>query len=299
MRIFITGGTGLVGSNLIKTLQSQGHEISVLTRNIPKALKKLGREVNYISSLDALRSLDGYQAVVNLAGEPIIGKRWTKKQKERLCNSRWSLTCRLTELIKLSEVPPSVFVSGSAVGYYGAQGDGVLTETSDPRENFTFELCKKWEALAIAAHSSKTRVCILRTGIVLSNKGGMLSKLLLPFRLGLGSVMGNGNQYLSWIHFNDMIDGIVYLLGNEETNGVFNFAAPNPVTNKRFSNTFSSVLHRPRIFRIPRFALKMAMGESATMVIDGQRVIPSRLIDADYRFSYENIDDALKDLFPE
>lgn len=296
MHIFITGGTGLIGSALIKVLTDKGYTITVLTRNVSKAREKLGDGITYISSLEDLSSLDGYQAVINLAGESIVGKRWTKKRKERLCSSRWDITRRLTELIKLSETPPSIFISGSATGYYGAQGDNMLTENSDPRNGFTFQLCKKWEALAIAAETVKTRVCVLRTGVVLSKEGGMLPILVMPFRLGLGSVFGKGNQYMSWIHIDDMVNGIVYLLETTEAQGCFNLTAPNPVTNKRFANILSATLSRPRIFRIPGFILKNIMGESATMVIDGQRVIPQRLTDLRYRFFFEQIDEALQDL---
>ena len=296
MHIFITGGTGLIGSTLIGTLLHQGHEITVLTRNRIKAEKKLGKAVRYSTSLDSLKSMDEYDAVINLAGEPIAGKRWTRKQKERLCDSRWDITRRLTELIKAGDNPPSVYISGSAVGYYGAQSDNLLTEISDPHDEFTYRLCKKWEGLAVAAESTNTRVCISRTGIVLSRKGGMLAMLSLPFKLGLGCVLGKGLQYISWIHIQDMVNGIIYLLNMPEARGVFNFTAPNPVTNKRFANILSSTLYRPQIFKIPSFLIKMVMGESATMLLDGQRAIPQHLTDLHYRFTFEHLDDALGNL---
>lgn len=296
MHIFITGGTGLIGTALVHTLLSQGHSITVLTRNLSKAQLKLGNKIDYCASLDNLKSLDGFDAVINLAGEPIAGKRWTAKQKERLCNSRWSITRNLTELIKLSTTPPKVYISGSAIGYYGAQGNNLINENTEPHDEFTFQLCKKWEALALAADNRHTRVCTLRTGVVLSNKGGMLSMLTLPFRLGLGSILGSGKQYISWIHINDMVNGIIYLLDTPEARGTFNFTSPNPVTNKRFCNILSTTLYRPRIFHIPAFLVKFIMGEGATLVIDGQRAIPQHLSNIHYRFSFEHIDDALKDL---
>ncbi|MDH6310210.1 uncharacterized protein (TIGR01777 family) [Dysgonomonas sp. PFB1-18] len=296
MRIFITGGTGLIGSALIRTLLQQGHEITVLTRNKIRAMKKLGDKVTLYSTLGALPSLDEYDAVINLAGESMAGKRWTDKQKEKLCNSRWNITRKLTELIQAGDNPPSVFISGSAIGFYGAQDDNVITEAAQPHDEFTFRLCRKWEALAIAADSDHTRVCLLRTGIVLSRKGGMLALLTYPFRLGLGSVLGKGTQYISWIHIQDMIDGIIFLLNTPEARGVFNFTAPNPVTNKRFTNILSSTLYRPQIFRIPAFLVKWFMGESATMLLDGQRAIPQHLTDLHYRFRFEHLDDALSNL---
>ncbi|MDR1715260.1 MAG: TIGR01777 family oxidoreductase [Prevotella sp.] len=296
MHIFITGGTGLIGTALIKTLIRQGHDVMVLSRNPLKAEKKLDKQAKFCTSIQAMKSLDGYDAVINLAGEPIIGKRWTKKQKERLCNSRWSITRRLTELIKASDIPPKVFISGSAIGYYGAQDNSILTEKSGFNDEFTHRLCKKWEELALAAQSNRTRVCISRTGVVLSKEGGMLSILTLPFRLGLGCTLGKGTQYISWIHIQDMVNAIIYLMDMPEARGIFNLTAPNPVTNKRFSNILSATLYRPRIFRMPAFIMKLVMGEAATMVVDGQRAIPQHLTDLHYRFTFEHLDEALSAL---
>jgi len=296
MNIFITGGTGLIGSTLIDTLLRQGHKVTVLTRNVGKAKKKLPAGIDYCTSLEELQSLDGYDAVINFAGAPIMGSRWTKKRKELLCNSRWDITRRLTELIKASEHPPQVFISGSAIGYYGAQDDNVISETAEPHDEFTYQLCKKWEALAIAAESSQTRVCISRTGIVLSGKGGMLPMMALPFKIGLGSVLGKGSQFISWIHIKDMVDGIIYLLNMPEAKGAFNMTAPYPVTNRRFAKILASTLFRPRIFTIPSFLIKIALGEASTMLLDGQRAIPQRLTELHYRFSYEHLDEAIGEI---
>lgn len=296
MRIFITGGTGLIGKALINKLFSNGNKITILTRNITKARSISGDEISYINSLNELSSLDEYDAVINLAGEPIAKKRWTKNQKKKLCNSRWSITERLTELINRSSTPPSVFISGSAIGYYGSQSDNILLENSQPNEDFTSQLCQKWEVLALAAESKSTRVCMIRTGLVLSNIGGMLPILSIPFRLGLGSSVGTGKQYMSWIHIEDMLNGISFLLNTPEARGVFNFSAPNPVTNKRFSNILSATIFRPRIFRIPTFALKLVMGERAALIIDSQRAVPKNLLKLNFIFKYGHIDEALKDL---
>lgn len=296
MHIFITGGTGLIGSALIQKLSAQGHRVTVLTRDIDKAKQKLGDKIGFCSTLEQMKTLDGYDAIINLAGEPIIGKRWTDKQKELLCNSRWDITQRLTELIKNSNRPPKIFISGSAVGYYGAQDENILKEDATAHDDFTHRLCQKWEYLALNAQSEQTRVCILRTGIVLSKKGGMLQAMLLPFRLGLGAAFGKGTQYISWVHIQDMINAITFFLDMPEAMGVFNITAPNPVTNKRFVNVLSTTIYRPRIFRIPSFLLKIIMGEMATMIIDGQRVVPQRLLDFHFRFSFEHIDDALSNI---
>ncbi len=297
MHLFITGGTGLIGSALINMLLKQGHhQITILTRNKAKAEKNWGNRISYCTSLGLIDTLSGYDGVINLAGEPIIGKPWSLDQKERLCNSRWNITKRLTELIKISETPPQVFISGSAVGYYGKQKDNIVDEKSTPHNEFTHQLCKTWEELALEAQSEKTRVCISRTGIVLAKEGGMLSMLTLPFRLGLGCSLSNGSQYISWIHIQDMLNAIMFLLNTPEAQGCFNLTAPNPVTNKRFSKILSATLYRPCLFRMPAFAIKLLLGESSTMVLDGQRVIPKRLLDLHFRFMYEHLDDALNSL---
>lgn len=296
MRIFITGGTGLIGSALIEQLQNQEHQITVFTRNRTKGGQKLGNKVEFCTSLSTLRSLEGYDAVINLAGEQIIGKRWSKQQKERLCSSRWDITDRLTELINKSPNPPQVFISGSAVGYYGVQDENVLTEKSFPHDGFLHQLCKRWEKLALKAQSNRTRVCISRTGIVLSPEGGMLPMMLLPFRLGLGSTFGTGRQYISWIHIQDMVNGLLFLLNNPKAEGVFNLTAPNPTSNQIFSKTLAATLSRPCIFRIPSFLLKMIMGEMSTMVIDGQRVTPKHLEKLSFHFTHEHLDEAFKSL---
>lgn len=298
MRIFITGGTGLIGRKLIPILNQKGYEIAVLTRNVAKAQKKIGNVAKFYTSLDAQSSLDEYDAVINLAGESIAGRRWTKKQKQRLCQSRWSITHKLSELILNGKEPPHVFISGSAVGYYGAQnGDVLLTEDSVPHNEFTYQLCKKWEDLALRAESEKTRVCLLRTGIVLSSKGGMLPKMALPFKVGLGAVLGNGKQYISWIHIQDMVNGIVYLLENQKAHGAFNMASPHNLTNKDFSKLLAQALHRPCLFRIPSFVIKLILGEMATLVVDGQRATPFKLNELGFQFTFPDTKDALDNLF--
>lgn len=297
MHIFITGGTGLIGCALIATLLQQGsHYITILTRNKAKAEQKWGTHVAYCPSLEAIDSLTGYDAVINLAGEPIAGKRWSAAQKEKLCNSRWDITQRLVELIEKSDIPPRVFISGSAVGYYGAQGSQPIDESALAHNEFTHQLCKKWEAIALEAQSAKTRVCISRTGIVMAREGGMLPKLILPFRLGVGASLGKGTQYISWIHIQDMVNALIFLMDTPEANGVFNLTAPHPVTNKRLSQLLSAVLYHPLLFRIPAFVINLALGQSATMLLDGQRVVPQHLLNLHFRFQYEHLDQALNNL---
>lgn len=296
MRIFITGGTGLIGSTLIHNLLDQGHSIAVLSRNIIKAEQKLGSKVDFFSTLESMNTLDDYDAVINLAGEPLIGKRWTERQKEKLCNSRWNITQGLTELIKRSNKPPRVFISGSAVGYYGAQNSKILDENAVPHDEFSYQLCNKWEQLALDAQSEQTRVCILRTGIVLSKSGGMLPLMLLPFRMGLGATLGKGDQYISWIHMQDMVNAINFLLNTSQAQGIFNLSAPNPETNRYFSNTLADTINRPRIFCVPSIILKIVMGEVAVMVTKGQRVMPQHLLALGFRFRFEHLDESLNDI---
>lgn len=295
MHVFITGGTGMIGRALTDRLLLSGYQVTILTRNESKARLLFGDRVKYQISLDNTALLDDYDIVINLAGEPIIGKRWTAKQKARLCDSRWNITRRLTELIKKSKTPPSVFISGSAVGYYGSQNDIILTEESKPHNEFTHYLCREWEYLAQEA-SSVTRVCIVRTGIVLSDRGGMLPKMALPFKLGLGCITGNGSQYVSWIHIEDMVGGIIHLIESPKPEGIFNFTSPNPETNRNFSKLLAQTLHRPCIFHIPSFIIKLAMGEASTMLTKGQRVVPKGLEEAGYDFRFPNLSNAFDNL---
>lgn len=193
MKILLTGGTGLIGRRLIARLQALHHDITVVTRSPEKARQVLGAGIDIWKNLADRQNLDGFDAVINLAGEPIADKRWTEEQKQLLCSSRWNITEKLVELIRNSHTPPSVLISGSAVGYYGDLGEVVVTEEEPPHNEFTHKLCAQWERIACAAQSDNTRVCLLRTGVVLAPKGGILAKMLPPFRLGLGGPIGNGS----------------------------------------------------------------------------------------------------------
>ncbi|MEG3135006.1 TIGR01777 family oxidoreductase [Rouxiella sp. T17] len=296
MKILITGASGLIGRRLTEALLNQAHEITALTRSPDRSTKLLGPKVVIWQSLDDKTSLDGFDAVINLAGEPIADKRWTKDQKQKLCDSRWKLTERLSQLINAGENPPSVFISGSAVGYYGDQGQAVVAEDEPPNKQFTWQLCARWEALALAAQSDKTRVCLLRTGVVLARKGGALAKMILPFRAGLGGPLGDGQQYMPWIHIDDMVDGILFLLNHETLNGPFNMVAPYPVRNDQFSALLGETLHRPSFMRVPAGVVRLLMGESAVLVLGGQRAIPQKLENAGYDFHYKELKAAITDV---
>ncbi|MDX7988463.1 TIGR01777 family protein [Xenorhabdus sp. 12] len=295
MRILITGGTGLIGHRLTCQLLSISHSITILSRSPQKVYSLFTDLVECWTTLNDQHDLNNFDAVINLAGEPILDKRWTPKQKEEICQSRWRITEQLSKLINASETPPAVFISGSAVGYYGDQGQSVITEDDSPHDEFTHQLCKRWEQLALQAQSDKTRVCLLRTGIVLAKEGGALQKMLPLFRLGLGGALADGKQYMPWIHIDDMVNGIYYLLVSNELSGPFNMTSPYPVHNDQFSAILAKVLHRPSLFRIPAFVLKTMMGEAATLVLSGQQAIPKKLEEAGFGFRYFRLEEALQD----
>lgn len=291
-RVLITGGTGLIGRSLIKALGNE-YTLTVVTRDPSRAHRLFDQSITCITAA-ALTSVDDFDAIINLAGEPIADKRWTDAQKERICKSRWDITQQLVDLINSSATPPSVFISGSAIGVYGRQGDAVVTEEfTDFNQEFSREVCKKWEDIAVQAN---TRVCIMRTGVVLSDEGGALAKMLIPFRLGLGGPIGTGKQFMAWIHIDDMVKGIKYLLGNSESEGNYNFTSPNPNTNHFFSLALARRLERPCIFKVPAFVIKALMGESSDLVLYGQKVIPQRLLDEGFKFTYPTLKGALENL---
>lgn len=295
MKILITGGSGLIGSNLIPILRPC--DVSVYTRNVAMAEQILGHKIHFLSTLSHFDNLDEYDVVINLAGEPIVAKKWTDEQKHKIEQSRWSITEDIVALINAGENPPKLLISGSAIGFYGSQQDQIIDEDfSSPNDEFSHQLCERWEHLAKQAQSDKTRVCILRTGVVITKRGGALQKMLLPFKLGLGGPIGNGKQYMSWIHIEDMLQGIAHLIANESCEGVYNFTAPNPVTNEEFSRQLASSLSRPCLFKVPEFVLRMMMGEMADLIIYGQRVVPKRLQESGYKFIYPEISQAFNSL---
>jgi len=299
MQILLTGGTGFIGSELIKQLST--HHITLLTRNCEEAKKKLQHtdlgNITYINSLETYSNFNKIDAVINLAGEPITGKRWTKKQKKTICDSRWSITEQLVERIHASTNPPSTFISGSAVGYYGDQQDHPFDESLQVyHEGFTHHVCSIWESIAKKAKSEATRVCVIRTGVVLGTGGGALPLMLPPFRVGLGSRLGRGKQYMPWIHILDMVRGIVFLLNTQHANGYFNFSAPHPVTNIEFSKTLAASIHRPIMITTPKWCFKLVMGEASSLLFDSIRAKPKHLTELGFNFTYSRLEPALKAL---
>lgn len=289
MHIFITGATGFIGSNLITKLLNKKYKITALVRNISRAKLQLPN-IALISNLTELENFDQFDAVINLAGEPIFDHRWSQKQKNKLQNSRVQLTQQLTQLINKSTHPPQCFISGSAIGYYGNRPKETLTEEKLKGCNFTADLCQLWEEQALQAN---TRVCVLRTGIVLDPTGGAFSKMLPLYRLGLGGKLGNGEQYWSWIALEDMINAIIFLLETPSCHGVFNMVAPNPVRNKTLNSLLGKYLHRPTFCTVPAFAMRIILGERADLLFDDQKVFPKKLILAGFNFQYAILADYL------
>lgn len=297
MRILVTGGTGFIGERLCQRLASQGHKLSVLTRNSSRARRRLGQlDINTFSTLDEWTPDIGFDAIINLAGEPIMAKRWTEDRKRILWESRVTLTEKLVERIANVEHKPSVLISGSAVGIYGDQGDELLDEASQTRDEFGHQLCKAWEDAAIRAEKSGTRVCLLRTGLVVGKHGGFLERMLLPFKLGLGGKIGDGRQWMSWIHIDDHIALTEHLLTSGELKGPFNATAPNPVTNAEFSRTLANCLNRPALLHIPAWLLKLMLGEMAELLLGSQRVLPKKAQVTGFKFSFETLQPALLDI---
>ncbi len=297
MHILITGGTGLIGRRLIETLKNK-HQITVLTRNPDKASKILPDSVSLAHSIEEFKDLSEFDAVINLAGEPIADNRWSETQKQRICQSRWQLTQKLVDKIKQTSAPPEVLISGSAVGYYGRQGNHTVTEEQHHvHEEFTHTVCKQWENIALQARSDMTRVCTLRTGIVLAKGEGALGKMALPFKLGLGGKLGHGEQMMSWIHIDDEVAAILFLLTNDSCEGAYNLTAPNPVSNAEFSKELAHALHRPSLFTVPAFVLKVILGATSDLLLTGQRVLPARLQSAGFKFKYPTLSGALQNLY--
>ncbi|OOF14573.1 TIGR01777 family protein [Salinivibrio proteolyticus] len=297
MNILITGGTGLIGKALVAKLQPQ-HQLTVLSRDKEKVTKIFGDSVAAIERLDDLPHLNDFDAVINLAGEPIADKRWSEQQKGIICTSRWGLTEKLVEKIHASSTPPHTFISGSAVGYYGDQQDHPFDETLVVHaDDFAQHVCHQWEKIALKGASQHTRVCLLRTGVVLSAEGGALKRMMLPYQLGLGGPIGKGQQYMPWIHIDDMVAAIIHLLDSPALQGPFNCTAPEPVTNKRFSQALASALKRPHLFFVPTVAIKAMMGEASHLLLDSQRALPHALEDSGFKFQHPKVEEAMASLF--
>ncbi|MBC7489990.1 MAG: TIGR01777 family protein [Glaciimonas sp.] len=296
MRILITGGTGLIGQRLCKVLLQAGHEITVLSRQPGTIKEKCGVAVHAFGSLDDWQSGEVFDAVINLAGEPIVDARWTPKRKELLWQSRVTLTESLLKRIDACHQKPNVLLSGSAVGYYGDDGNKEMDEASPAATDFGAALCVAWEQAAQKAVAMDVRVCLLRTGLVLDRSGGILGKMLKPFKLGLGARLGDGHQWMSWVHIDDYVAMVLVLLHSTHASGPFNMTAPEPATNRTFTEKLARALHRPACFIAPAWILRLVLTERAYLLLEGQKVMPVNITRLGYHFLHPKLEDALVDL---
>jgi len=289
MRILVSGSHGLVGKALIASLTSDGHEIVRLVRGKPSGAAEIEWHPNQ-EKIDAA-SLEGIDAVVHLAGESIASGRWTDEKKCAIRDSRVKGTALLSDALARLSHPPSVFVSASAIGYYGNRGDEVLTEKSPPGDDFLANVCVEWENATIPTIEKGIRTVHARFGIILARKEGALAKMLTPFRMGIGGRIGDGKQWMSWIDIEDVVNGLRSVIENSSVNGPVNFVAPNPVTNAEFTKTLGRVLSKPTLFPVPAFGVRLAFGEMGdALLLSSARVTPGVL----QHFAYPTLDAALR-----
>jgi uncharacterized protein (TIGR01777 family) len=300
VKVLVTGASGLIGSALCDALLARGDSVVGLTRD-PQRARRTNPSVVWHSWEPMLErptpaAFEGVDAVVNLLGER-IDQRWTEEAKQRIMASRCTGTRNLVQAIAGLESKPKVLVSQSAIGYYGDRGEAIVDESAEPGEGFDAEVVRKWEETAHGVESSGVRLVIVRTGHVLDPRGGLLGRMLRPFKLGLGGPLASGKQYMSWIHIDDEVGIVIWALEHEEVSGVVNATAPNPVTNRELSKALGRALNRPAVVPVPGFSVDLMFGsEFGAVLRDGQRVIPRRAVDLGYEFRYPELGQALDDL---
>lgn len=295
MRILVSGSSGLVGSAFARVSRGEGDEVLRLVRRPAEAADEVLWDPSSGAAPD-LAAIDGVDAVVHLAGAGIGDHRWTAAYKREIRDSRVRSTGLLASTLARLDHPPRVFLSGSAVGYYGDAGDAEVDENSPAGDDFLADVVKEWEAAAAPAIDAGIRTVCLRSGIVMSTRGGALGKVLPLFRAGLGARLGSGKQYVSWIARPDHISALRFLLKSDDVSGAVNVTAPNPVTNAEYTKEIAAAVHRPALLISPATALRVALGEFADTVVTGQRVLPTRLLDAGFTFGYPSLGPALRAL---
>ena len=292
--VFVTGGSGFIGQALVPALLNRGHPVTVLTRSPETAAKHLPDAVTLVTSIAGNANWQ-HGIVINLAGENLFTQRWTDSRKQTLLDSRIETTRELVNTMR-TEQPPELFISGSAIGYYGMDPSGNLTEDAKPGDDFAAVLCQRWEAAALEANDL-TAVALTRLGVVLDDDGGALERMLPPFKLGVGGRLGSGKQDFSWITRHDLVRLFLYLIDQhaegQTVAGAWNSTAPAPVTNAEFTQALGDALNRPTAIPVPAFALKLMLGEAAGMLLGGARVLPTRAQSAGFRFEHETIKTAL------
>lgn len=305
MKVLITGGSGLIGRALAASLAADGHEVVILSRSpervsgLPNGVRAVGWDGR--SAAGWATEADGADAIVNMAGASLKGEgflpsRWSKKRKALIRQSRADAGAAVVDAVRQAKVKPKMVLQASAVGYYGPRDEEIITEESTAGPDFLAEVCKVWEASTAEVESLGVRRVITRTGLLLTMQGGAFPLLVLPFRLFAGGPFGSGKQYYPWIHIDDYIAALRFLIESKTASGVYNVGAPNPVANREFARTLGRVLRRPSWLPAPAFAMRLALGEVSTVVLDGQRVVPARLEAEGFKFEFAELEPALRDL---
>ncbi|MAD58340.1 MAG: TIGR01777 family protein [Porticoccus sp.] len=295
--ILVTGATGFIGQKFCISAKRKGYEVIALSRNKTYAKTRLD-QIRIISSLFELQSDIKIDYVLNLAGQPLVSGRWSNTLKASFISSRVDTTDSLFEYFRKKNYYPEVFISGSAVGYYGPHGDEYIDETSICKESFTHKLCSLWENSALKFEVLGSRVCCLRIGIVLGKGEGALKSMVTPFKLGLGGKLGNGKQWFPWIHIKDQVDIIFHCIECKEISGALNSCSPNPITNGEFTTVLGKILSRPTYLSMPSFLAKVIFGEMAKeLLLKGQRAVPVKALDSGYCFTYNTIQQAIGEIF--
>lgn len=292
MQYLITGGTGYIGSALIKKLENQGNSFIILSRTT----KQQSKYCKIITSLDQLSPNTKIDAVINLSGSP-IDRIWNTKIKQDIIDSRVNTTKNLVAFLKRLKTTPKVMISASAIGYYGNNPNVIITEDSKPQASFTHTICKLWEDEATKVEKLGIRLCIIRISVVLGQNSRMIKKILLPFKLGLGGKFGSGNQIFSWIHIEDLVRAIIYLVKNNNSIGIYNLAAGDNITNQEFITNLGNIIHRPTFCTVPQKLIKLIWGEMGQeLLLTNQNIYPKRLIKEGFKFNFDKINRALQDI---
>jgi uncharacterized protein (TIGR01777 family) len=293
MKVLITGASGFIGRELQHALREKGHDLLLASRGEPRDISWVQWSVD--EGFADPKRLEGIDAVIHLAGESISGLRWTDEKKKAIRDSRVIGTRNVVDAISELDQRPSVLIAASAVGFYGDRGDEILTETSKSGKTFLADVCREWEAESRRAEDSGVRTVLLRTGLVMSKEGGALGTMLLPFKMGLGGVIGDGKQWMSWISLDDHINVITSALENESVRGAVNSVSPEPVMNEEFTKVMGEVLYRPTFIPVPEFAVHLMLGEMGEeLLLNSERVIPKRLTDLGFKFKFGDLKKAIE-----
>lgn len=302
MKVLITGATGFVGNALVKKFLREGHEVNILTRN-PDRSNRVFANINIQafewsdpSNFPPREAFIGINGIINLMGENLAAKRWTFKQKELITSSRVDSTINMIDVINDLHLELDFFVNASAVGIYPVNVDQTLDESSALGNGFLSEVCKEWEKTLLEVKKVKRKICV-RTGMVLGKNGGALEKMLPIFKLGLGGPLGNGEQIISWIHLDDLVEIYYQSAVNSNYSGIYNGVSPLPVSNLEFTKSLCEAIGKPMFLKVPAFALNLALGEMSSILLDSQRVIPTHLSGENFKFKYPHIDEAFAEIF--